>query len=86
MIPPGGGDEIPIQLKPGTSGVIYKGKLLLMVRSLGAFRSVPSFVNGAFKWHCTVSEGPFLDGLYTSSAEHDAQALRHVCGGQFDVG
>lgn len=33
VIPQGGGDEIPIQLKPGTPGVIYKGlKLLLMVR------------------------------------------------------
>ena len=30
-IPPGAGDEIPIQLKAGTPGVIYKGKLLLMV-------------------------------------------------------
>ena len=31
VIPQGAGDEIPPQLRPGSAGVIYKGKLLLMV-------------------------------------------------------
>ena len=32
VIPQGAGDEIPVQLKPGSPGVIFKGKLLLTVR------------------------------------------------------
>jgi hypothetical protein len=32
VIPQGAGDEIPVQLKPGSPGVIFKGKLLLTIK------------------------------------------------------